>query len=129
LGGYHQITQKGELSDSVKKVLAEHYVCVYLDTASRTQEGLIKALAVTKGNGLVLSDRTGNIQAFHHDGQIAEADLAKQLQRFAESNVQVRTTVTNTAQRLSYYPTVSSNLRPASNAPAVYAPIRSSRSC
>jgi hypothetical protein len=128
-GGYHQITQKGELNDSIKEVLADHYVCVYLDTSSQSQNGLITALAVTKGNGLVLSDRTGNVQAFHHDGQITEADLARQLQHFAERNVEIRTTLTNTTQRFSYYPTGSSNLRPAANAPAVYAPARSSRNC
>jgi hypothetical protein len=124
LGGYHHLTKEGQLDDSVKKVLADHYVCVYLDTASPSQEGLIKDLAVTKGTGLVLSDRTGNLQAFHHDGQIARADLAKQLQRFADPTVEVHTTLTNTSQRYSYYPAGSSSPRAA-----VYAPARLTISC
>jgi hypothetical protein len=124
LGGYHQVAREGQLNDSIKKVLADHYICVYLDTGSRSQEGLIKALEVTKGRGLVLSDRTGNLQAFHHDGQIAEADLARQLQHFAEPDVAVRTTLTNTSPRYSYYPSGSSNARQ----PA-YAPATSIRNC
>jgi hypothetical protein len=117
LGGYHQLTKEGQLNDAVKKILADSYVCVYLDTGSQGQLGLIESLAVTRGNGLVLSDRTGNVQAYHHDGQIAEADLARHLQHFAGPNVEVRTTLTNTTQRLSYYPPGSSN------------PARSTRNC
>ncbi len=51
-GGYHALAQEGELNDSVKDVLAERYVCVYLDTNSASQADLIKSLAVTKGNGI-----------------------------------------------------------------------------
>ena len=118
-GGYHQLAQEGQLNGSVKKILSDHYVCVYLDTTSQSQQGLIGALAVTKGKGLVLSDRTGNVQAFHHDGQIAEADLARQLQHFAGPDVEIRTTITNTTQRLSYYPAGSSKPRQSVYVPAV----------
>jgi hypothetical protein len=128
LGGYQQLTREGVLDATIKKVLADHYVCVYLDAGFRSQEGLIKALAVTKGNGLVLSDKTGNLQAFHYDGQIAASELARQLEYFAQPTVEVRATVSNTTPRVSYYPTGSFTPRQPAYAPAVYAAF-SGRSC
>ena len=101
-GGYHALAQEGELNDTIKQVLAEKYVCVYLDTGSASQAKLIKSLAVTQGRGLVLSDRSGYIQAYHHDGGMAEAELATQLQHFADPDVEVTTTVSNADERISY---------------------------
>ena len=49
-GGYHALAREGELNDTVKEVLAEKYVCVYLDTTSTSQTGVDQeSLAVTKG--------------------------------------------------------------------------------
>jgi hypothetical protein len=123
-GGYHALAREGELNDTVKEVLAEKYVCVYLDTTSTSQTELIKSLAVTKGKGLVLSDRTGSIQAYHHDGTLTEAELATQLQHFADPAVEVNTTVTNADIRRSYYSGASSNLPQA-----YYPPVTFARSC
>ena len=120
-GGYHALPEEGQLNDTIKQVLADSYVCVYLDTGSASQSKLIKSLAVTQGKGLVLSDRTGNIQAFHHDGGIAEAELATQLQYFADPAVEITTTVTNMEQRTSYYSGGSANLRQANYAPVTFA--------
>ena len=106
-GGFHKLSQEGQLNNTIKKTLANHYVCVYLDSGSQSQQALIKALAITKGQGLVLSDRTGGLQAFHHDGTLSTAELSKQLSHFAASEVEVRTTITNVNQRVSYYPDIS----------------------
>ncbi len=111
------------MSAPIKKVLGESYVCVYLDTNSPSQDGLIKSLAITKGQGLILSDRTGSLQAFHHDGPLRETELASQLEHFAEPALEIRTTLSNTNQRTSYYDG-SSTLRPVT-----FAPARSSRGC
>jgi hypothetical protein len=122
-GGYHALAREGELNDTIKDVLAESYVCVYLDTNSASQTELIKSLAVTKGKGLVLSDRTGNVQAYHHDGTLTEAELANQLQHFADPAVEIHTTVTNADVRRSYY-------SGASNLPqAYYPPVTFAQNC
>ena len=118
------MTQEGQLSDSVKKILAESYVCVYLDSGSTRHAALIASLAVATGKGLVLSDRSGAIQAFHHDGRMAEAELAKQLQHFAQPNLKIDTTLTNASPTISNNPAASSNLRQAN-----YAPAYSTRNC
>lgn len=124
-GGYHELAKEGPLNDTVKRILAEKYVCVYVDTKSRSQESLAKALEVTQGKGLILSDRSGNIQAFHHDGQISEAELAKQLEHFSAPAVEIRATLSNANQNVSYYPAGSFSARPTTS----YVPAFSSRNC
>lgn len=121
-GGYEGLTQEGQLSDSVRKALAENYVCVYLDTKTPSHLELIKQLEVTKGQGLIISDRSGALQAFHHDGQLSEKELSKQLQHFANPKVEVTTTVSNATTRFSYYPT-------SQRESFHYSPATSSRSC
>ena len=98
-----QILHKGEMSNEIRKVLAEQYVCVVLDPAR--DHDLVETLLITKKAGLVIGDRTGSLQAFHHDGKINQQDLARRLQQFADPTVVVRTTQTNaTVQRVSFYP-------------------------
>jgi hypothetical protein len=131
-GGYHQLAREGRLNDTVRGVLAENYVCVFLDTKSPSQEGLIKALAISTGTGLILSDRNGDVQAFHHDGQLPEAELASQLQHFAVPDLEIRTTVSNANPRVSNYPDDSSNPNPAGRSnfrQSFYAPATSTRNC
>src|SRR5688500_14862706 len=79
-GGREKLTQEGPLNETTRKVLKDSYVCVYLDSSDARHRDLLEALAITKGTGLVVSDRTGDYQAFHHDGAIAQAELTKQLQ-------------------------------------------------
>lgn len=107
--GYNHLIQEANLNNSIKKTLADHYVCVFLDADSKSQQGLLQALAITKGQGLVLSDRTGLLQAFHHDGPLPTGELGKQLSHFAVPTVEVRTTVTNAQQRPTYVPRATVN--------------------
>src|SRR5207248_8371563 len=94
--GYNQVSRGGTLSPQVRQTLAKHYVCVYVDASQPAGRRLANTFEITKGRGLVLSDRTGQTQAFHHDGDLADADLVRQLERF--SNVAtVRTTDSNPA--------------------------------
>ena len=116
-GGAEKLTKEGQLNDPIKKVLAEKYISFYLDASSPANKALVEALAITKGQGLVISDRSGAYQAFHHDGSLSQAELTKQLQHFADPSVEVRTTVSNANQRVSYYPN-GSTARPAT----VYCP-------
>jgi hypothetical protein len=54
--------------------------------------------------GVVLSDRTGSLQAFYHKGDMASADLIRFLKRCAEPNRNVRTTETiNSSMQTSMY--------------------------
>ena len=121
--GWSQIATDGKLDAAAMKLLAENYVCLYADTGSSAGKALAAMFDIERNQGVVLSDRTGNVQAFHHDGQLGEAELAKQLQHFAAPDLDVRTTLTNANQRSSYYFGSSSPRQP------VYAPATFARNC
>jgi hypothetical protein len=100
--GYVQLSREGRLGPQTQRFLAANYVCVYADTNSNAGAGLADELAISRGRGLVISDRTGTVQAFSHDGDLPEAALTSYLHRFADPNLVVRTTVTNPDDRVSY---------------------------
>src|SRR5262249_43696729 len=102
--GYKAVSREGTLNADVRKLLKENYVCVYLDADKPASQTLIDALEITRGKGLVISDRTGQVQAFHHDGTLTDGPMARSLRRFADPATTVRTTETNPSSRVSYYP-------------------------
>jgi hypothetical protein len=95
--GHH----RDSLSPEVQTLLARQYVCVFLDTSTQSGQELARDFNITKGSGLVISDRTGTLQALHHDGALPSGELERQLQRFANPALAVQTTESNA--RTSYY--------------------------
>ena len=88
-GGYGNLITDGGLTPELAQLLKQRYVCLYVNTA--TDDG--KATAATFGldRGLVVSDKTGQLQAFRHQGEIARTDLAKQLKSISEQEQVVKT--------------------------------------
>ena len=117
--GWDDISKDGNLGREANELLATHYVCVYLDTNKEEGRRIAKAFAIPDGHGMVLSDRTGKLQAFHHEGEINANELEKSLRRYADPERLVKTTET----REDLQP------RPVQAAPPAvrYAPV--SRSC
>ena len=72
--GYDKVCRDGKLSAEVQKLLADNYICVYVDASTPAGEKLVKELAMTQW-----------------------------LRRFADPNVVVRTTVVNDDSRVSMY--------------------------
>ena len=125
-----KVVPEGSLSSAIRKILADHYVCVYLDADRDDQQRLIRELGIHSRQGLILSDRTGDLQAYSCDGPMSDSELARQLRTFADPTVVVRTTMTgnaptvppaNTIQRVSYYPQATEEYRPAQ---AEYRPVQ-----
>jgi hypothetical protein len=102
--GCDKLCRDGEMSEEVEKKLGDNYVCVYVDVTTPAGKKLASEFAITRGVGMVLSDRTCNLQAFHHDGDISKADLDRWVTRFADPNVTVRSTMTNDSAQVSMYP-------------------------
>lgn len=111
--GYDQLSRTGKLTPDVQKLLTDSYVCVYLDTNREPARKLAEVFEVTKGTGLILSDRSGRIQAYHHDGDLASDDLSQQLQYYADPEIVVRTTASNAATPVSPTPPPQPAVRPA----------------
>ena len=107
--GCDKVCREGKLSPELQKMLAQNYVCVYIDCSTPAGQKLASDFAVTTGKGLILSDRTGELQAFYHDGDLSTTDMSRWLTQFSDPNVVVRTTTTNSS-RVSMYPPEGSNL-------------------
>lgn len=77
---------------AVSQILANHYICVYVDTASATGKELSKRFGITKATGLVLSDRSGEKQAFWHEGSLSNSRIASYLRKYADPLTLVEST-------------------------------------
>jgi hypothetical protein len=118
--GWKNVSTNGSLSEEVNDILTNHYVCVYIDTKKKEGRELARAFDVGSGVGLVISDRSGKLQAFHHDGELNSAEVRSSLRRYSDPYRVAATTET----REDLHP------RPAPIAPPPvmrYAPI--SRGC
>ena len=115
--GWQKLSRDGRLSKEVERFLAGKYVCVYIDAREKIGRRLATAFDMPDGPGLVLSDRSGDLQAFRHEGHLDNEDLAGYLRRYADSERVVRATETAPAPRVSYYPSESRSVPPATFAP------------
>ncbi len=108
--GFHQVCREGALTANAQKILGQKYICVYLDVSRTEARKLANTLEIPQ-RGLVISDRAGRIQAFHHNGDLVSTDLVRNLERFGDPNMNVRTTENNS--RVSYYPSSNGGFPPA----------------
>ena len=93
--GWEKVARGGKLSARATRLLAASYVPVYLNTDTRQGKRLAADLQITKGRGLVLSDATGQLQAFWHEGDLTDAALRGHLKHFADPERAVLVTETN----------------------------------
>lgn len=112
--GYAKLVTDGAISDKAENLLKTGYVCLYLDTTTESGKALAKSFNLTQG--IVISDRTGELQALRHGGKVAASDLNRYLEKFSEVKTIV-TTETNAdaavvpasaaAPATGYYPGLS----------------------
>jgi hypothetical protein len=93
-------------SEESKKLLAEQYVCVYVDTTSESGKKLANLFAINNQTGVVLSDRSGGLQAYWHNGALADSSLVRSLRKYGDPQVVVNTTEREAVTRVSFYPSV-----------------------
>jgi hypothetical protein len=101
--GFLRLAKEDELNPNVRSLLTEKYICVYVDTQIADGRQLAADFNMSSGLGLVISDRTGKVQAFRHEGNLAARMLEQYLERYADPDRIVRTTETNPTERASYY--------------------------
>jgi hypothetical protein len=95
VSGWEKVSKDGNFDPKVYQLLKEKYACVYIDTDTETGKALAKRFEV-EGKGLVISDKTGNTQAFHHSGDLGPDLVAKALVRY--SNVDLAAATEGTAE-------------------------------
>lgn len=111
--GWEDVSEEGRLGKEVVRVLKENYVCLYVNTENGAGLRLARALDIAEGLGIVISSPGGDLQAFRHEGDLSNRQLARYLRRFADPNTEVETTETVRSERQSYYPAPASYYQPA----------------
>jgi len=94
-GNWRKMSQEGVPSSETLKILAARYVCVHLDTATLQGKRLAREFELGSGLGIVISDRTGQFQAFSHEGDLTDAKLRGYLQKYGDPRYVVFRTETN----------------------------------
>jgi hypothetical protein len=106
--GWDALSRDGRLTPAARQLLEAHYVCVYLDTDKLEGRRLAESFEIKDGPGLVISDQSGESQAFHHEGDLPDRDLERNLRKFADPNRVVTWTETQTREETRYYPSFQS---------------------
>jgi hypothetical protein len=86
------VSRDGRLGEEAKRVLSAEYICVYIDTTAAAGKRLAAAFEISEGPGIVISDATGDLQAFRHAGELGGDDLVRYLRRYAAPGRVVRST-------------------------------------
>ena len=110
--GWGKRATGGDQGKEVRRLLADRYVCVGIDTSTEAGQRLSSAFQMPGGKGIVISDRTGGLQAFRHEGELSNDYLGQYLERYSTNGQTVATTETHTTTRTSNYyaPTTPSTL-------------------
>jgi hypothetical protein len=126
--GWDKVTREKQLDDDARRILADSYVCVYVDSRDQDGKRLADAFEIRAKHGLALSDSSGDVMALRHEGRIAGKDLVKKLRHFSNPDLVVDSTqsISTVATATSYATATTAPEAPIFH----YSPvIRSSGSC
>jgi hypothetical protein len=85
--GWNAVCAEGDLGPEVSRLLAEKYVCLYVDAGRIAHKELAQSFEAGRSPLLVLSTHDRTYQAYRHEGAQANANLATALRRHAEEPV------------------------------------------
>ena len=88
VSGWEKVSKDGNFDPKVYELLKDKYVCLYIDTDTAAGQKLATDFAVA-GKGLVISDKFGKTQAFHHSGDLSNVVLAKAITRYSDASLVV----------------------------------------
>lgn len=103
---WRQLTREGKPDADIVKLLSEQYVRLYVNGETAEGRNLARAFGLNGSRGVVISDRTGDLQAFRYDGDLAAPDLARCLARYGSPDHVVSTTEGNVAPPAPVTPAV-----------------------
>jgi hypothetical protein len=102
--GWDKLSQDSKLGPEIEGLLAANYVAVYVDAEQAEGKKLAADFNMRSGLGIVISDGSGELQAFHHEGSLSSEALGRYLRRYADPSRVVTSTETNPSTTVSYYP-------------------------
>ena len=108
--------------DRTADAMRTGYVCVYVDKSTPAGRKLAGEFEMSDTVGVVISDRTGEFQAFRHSGRIDEAELVRATARYADPAYRVLRTETVVPEQpvspVGYYQSQYAAPQSATSAPA-----------
>ena len=102
--GWSKVIREAAPSAEVTQMMAK-YVCCYIDSTTPEGKKLAQSFEIT-GSGLVISDRSGTLQAFSHQGDLSNTTIVHYLKKYSAPGMAITMTETNPARR-SFYPETS----------------------
>lgn len=99
--GWEGVCLEGKLEKEVQDLLSRHYICLYVDVAQQSGRQLADSFEVPDGPGLVLSSRSGKVQAFRHEGRLSNSEIGNYLRRFSDPEVLVQHTERRSVETVS----------------------------
>src|SRR5262249_19116039 len=101
--GYEKVVRGGgELSAACRRQLASNYVCGSIDTSTEAGKRMASDLEMPSGQGIVIRDRTGAVQAFRHEGDLTNSDLHAYLERYTGDRAITTTETANSIRSASF---------------------------
>jgi hypothetical protein len=101
--GWKKILAEGAFNANIQRILADNYVPVFIDRDSTEGKKTVAAFGLGDQPALIISSRSGDIQAFRHEGTLTETDLTVCLNRYSSAGLVVTTTesLINATNRVS----------------------------
>ena len=72
------LARVSEQDESINQTLRSNYVCLFVDTDTTQGQRLARSFEMS-GPGVVISDRTGQFQAYRKAGEVPATELAREL--------------------------------------------------
>jgi hypothetical protein len=96
-----KLAQATEQDETIIPTLRNSYVCLFVDTDTTDGRKLAESFEMS-GPGLVISDRSGTIQAYRRTGEMPTTELAQTLTSHADDAYVARKLSPPAAQPVSY---------------------------
>jgi hypothetical protein len=79
------LAKVGEQDESIFRLLRSNYVCLFVDTDTPEGQRLSKIFSMTQG--MVISDKSGEVQAYRQAGELPASQVAKALAAHANGEI------------------------------------------
>lgn len=80
--GWQKVVRDGGVDPTTTRLLAQKFVCVYVDTETANGRSLASAFQVGS-HGLIISDKTGAAQAFSLSGTLTRQELRETIAKYS----------------------------------------------
>jgi hypothetical protein len=90
--GWDSLSKDGSLDKEARQLLERNYVCLYLDSDLAEGRRLADQLELPQGRGVILSDSTGEKQAFWHPGSLSNENLRHYLRKYSDPELVIAKT-------------------------------------